>query len=54
MINKEFLAHIVEEHPELKVVNREEDMNDAGLRSAKLSYLPTGFLKECSVKIKFL
>lgn len=54
VINKEFLAHIVEEHPELKVVNREEDMNDAGLRSAKLSYLPTGFLKECSVKIKFL
>lgn len=53
VINKEFLAHIVEEHPELEIVNREEDMDEPGLRAAKMSYMPTGFLKECKVKIKF-
>ncbi len=54
VINKEFLAHMVEEHPELKIANREEDMNDAGLRAAKMSYMPVGFLKECRVNIKFI
>lgn len=54
VINKEFLAHMVEEHPELEIVNREEDMNDEGLRAAKMSYLPTGFLKECRVNVKFI
>ena len=54
VINKEFLSHIVELHPELEIVNREEDMNDPGLRAAKMSYLPVGFLKECRVKIKFI
>ncbi len=54
VINKEFLTHVTAEHPELEIVNREEDMNDAGLRAAKLSYLPTGFLKECRVNVKFI
>ena len=40
VINKEFLSHMVAEHPELEIVNREEDMNDEGLRAAKMSYLP--------------
>ena len=44
---------MVDEHPELQTVNREEDMNDAGLRAAKMSYMPTGFIKECQVKIIF-
>ncbi len=50
-INKEFLSHMLEDHPELKVVNREEDMNDPGLREAKMSYLPTGFIKKYHVKV---
>lgn len=54
VINKEFLSHMVAEHPELEIVNREEDMNDEGLRAAKMSYLPTGFLKECRVNIRFI
>lgn len=53
VINKEFLSHMVEEHPELQIVNREEDMNDAGLRAAKMSYMPVGFIKECQVRIIF-
>lgn len=54
VINMEFLRHMTREHPELVTVNREEDMNDAGLRAAKMSYMPCGFLKECSVEIRFL
>lgn len=54
VINKEFTAHMLSEHPELSIVNREEDMNDAGLRAAKMSYMPSGFLKECRVNIRFL
>ena len=53
VVNKEFLSHMVEEHPELQIVNREEDMNDAGLRAAKMSYMPVGFIKECQVRIIF-
>ena len=29
-------------------------MNDPGLRAAKMSYMPIGFLKECRVEIKFI
>jgi len=54
VINREFLSHIIELHPELEIVNREEDMNDPGLRAAKMSYMPIGFLKECRVEIKFI
>lgn len=51
-INKEFMYHIINEHPELAVANREEDMNDPGLREAKMSYMPTDFIKKYRVKIK--
>ncbi|MDO5116356.1 MAG: phosphatidylglycerol lysyltransferase domain-containing protein [Synergistaceae bacterium] len=54
VINRDFLAHMLAEHPELETVNREEDMNDAGLRAAKMSYMPIGFIKECKVKINFI
>ncbi len=50
-ISKEFLTHILSEHPEIKIVNREEDMGDAGLRHAKMSYHPDGFSKIFDVQI---
>ncbi len=50
-ISKEFLTHILPEHPEIKIVNREEDMGDAGLRHAKMSYHPDGFAKIYDVQI---
>lgn len=53
VINKEFMCHMLEEHPQLAVANREEDMNDPGLREAKMSYMPTDFIKKYHVKIKF-
>lgn len=52
-INKEFMSHMVAKYPELAVANREEDMNDPGLREAKMSYLPTDFIKKYKVRIKF-
>ena len=51
VINKEFLSHMLEEQPSLVKANREEDMNDPGLREAKLSYLPNGFIKKYHVVV---
>lgn len=53
VINKEFLKHMLEQNPALVTANREEDMNDPGLREAKMSYLPSGFIKKFHVKINF-
>ena len=33
-------------------INREQDLDDAGLRRAKLSYNPTGFSKKCTVIVR--
>ena len=38
--------------PDFEVVNREQDMGDPGLKKAKESYHPTGFLKKYCVVIK--
>ncbi|MDO4219021.1 MAG: phosphatidylglycerol lysyltransferase domain-containing protein [Synergistaceae bacterium] len=51
-ISKDFLTQMLLEHPEIKIVNREEDMGDAGLRHAKMSYHPDGFSKNYNVQIK--
>ena len=45
-INQMFLAH---NENTFKIVNREQDLDDEGLRKAKLSYHPIGFLRKYQV-----
>lgn len=47
-INQLFLADAGAGHI---LVNREQDLGDEGLRQAKLSYNPSGFLKKCTVTV---
>lgn len=47
-INQMFLSNEAEQYD---IVNREQDLGDPGLRKAKLSYNPSGFLKKYTVTI---
>lgn len=47
-INQMFLAN---EAADCDIVNREQDLSDSGLRKAKLSYNPSGFLKKYKVTV---
>lgn len=49
VINREFL---LSEGERFHTVNREEDMDDPGLRDAKMSYHPSGFVKKYTVRIE--
>lgn len=49
MINKEFASHVLEVHPEVKYINREDDSGDPGLRYAKESYHPVALLKKYNI-----
>lgn len=49
MVNKEFAAHVLEVHPEVNYINREDDAGDEGLRYAKQSYHPIELLKKYNV-----
>ena len=48
-INQMFLEH---SGNKFNIVNREQDLDDEGLRQAKLSYHPVGFLKKFRVTFK--
>ncbi len=48
-INQQFLEHSASQ---FEIVNREQDIGDEGLRKAKMSYNPVGFLKKYNLIIK--
>ena len=48
-INQMFLASLPNS---FKVVNREQDLGEEGLRKAKMSYNPSGFLKKYRISAK--
>jgi hypothetical protein len=48
-INQMFLESLPEN---FKIVNREQDLGEQGLRQAKMSYNPSGFLKKYRVEMK--
>lgn len=47
MINCEFAKYIREKHPDVKFLDREEDMGLEGLRRAKESYQPHHLVEKC-------
>ena len=48
-INREFSAYLQEKHPELRFLNREDDLGIPGLRTAKESYRPVDMIEKCWV-----
>lgn len=50
MVNREFARFLRARHPELRLINREDDMGIAGLRSAKESYHPDILLEKWLVE----
>lgn len=48
-VNKSFATRMLELHPDLKYVNREDDGGDEGLRKSKQSYHPVEILKKYNI-----
>ena len=50
-INQGFARYLRDKHPELRWLNREDDMGLEGLRKAKLSYNPDRMIEKCWARL---
>ena len=47
IVNREFAGYIRRKHPDIRYLDREEDMGLEGLRRAKQSYRPHHMIRKC-------
>ena len=52
VINREFAKYIHKKYPDIKYLDREEDMGLLGLRKAKLSYRPTFMVEKWRCELR--